>query len=482
MAYTYDQTELGPQNYTDDDYQALIGDAVSRIPLITDRLKDHNPFSPSIVILRLIMSAIDRLNYNLNRVHEAHYLPTCLLRDSQFDIVDLISYRPHMAVGGTTTLKITLGSPAVTGVTLPKFWQAKGGDFYVCTLAEASISAGQSEVEVGAVQGKSHVSSFTGTNEKYQTYIVTQEGVCRIDLTVAGEAWTEVDSTVGQTATAKVYTARLLWNGTIELGFGNGTEGAIPAQGAAIVATRVLTDGSAGNLASGVITEVVDTVMDGAEDVTANTTVTNTEPITNGDEVEQLADIKRNGPRSLHALFRMVSGNDFTSLIAAYPGVERCYTRDLNTESGDDWKYNYVEVYVVPSGGGDMSEPLKAELESYIEGTADGRKIVGSDIRLLDADYVTVNMEVDVYRYANADASTVSQAIAAVIQNWFDLDPDIGETNWGLDIDIEAIRGEMDRASGVSYTEILAPLTDPVVGTGQIAILGTLKINMKVAS
>jgi hypothetical protein len=382
-----------------------------------------------------------------------------------------------MAAGALAQIKITLDNPASDGVVIPKFWQTSGGDYYMATLEQASIAAGQSEIIVNATQGRRYVSSFEGTGEKYQTFVVTQEKICRHAVTVAGETWDHVDTFVGQTADAKVYHARLLWDGGVEFSFGNDQEGAMPPDGTEIIITYIVTLGSESNIATGIINNPVDTVYDGDIDITDQVTVTNIEAATGGDDEESLDDIKRNGPRLYHTRHRMVAGNDHESLISAYPGVKRCYVRDLNSECGENCRYNYTEIYVAPSGGGELSEAFRAELVAFIEGSEDGRKLAPQDIRIFSANYVLVDLEIDAYRYADSDQNIVLDDITSIAQDWFDLDQNVGMTDWGTDIDADAIRGKLDKINGLSYANVTLSTTS--VGVGEIAILNNLKINLR---
>lgn len=467
-----------PIDYTQVDYVSTMVDYVAVIPVYSDTWNDRNADDHGMVILRCDARSADKLAYYIDARANELYLDTCRQRDSLFDLVRLVGYKPHLAAGGTATLRITLAAPASSGVVLGKWWQARGsasGTGYIMALInEAIIPAGVTTVDAHAVQGQRYEETFDGDGTAGQTFTISRTKVCAIGLTVDGEDWGEVDSLVGQAADAKVFTVRLLWNDLVVIETGDGIEGAIIENGSSAVVSYLVTLGAAGDgIGAGTITQIVDAVYDGAVNVTSTTSVTNLEAVTGGEDEEGDAEIKRNAPRVTHSLYRTGPANDTQALLEAFPGVERVQVLDVNNYS-EVVRYHYDKIYVIPAGGGLMSDALKAGLESFL----DDRKQPGFEHILADAERVPVDVAVTVYRYAGYTDPEVVNPVTEAVTDYFDPDPEVGTVDWMRDVDPEEIDGIIDRLDGVSYATVDSPVATVEIGAGQFPVLGTLKVTV----
>ena len=407
------------------------------------------------------------------------FIDTNRTRDDLFNLVKLIDYRPHRAAGGTSTLRITLDGPAVTGVNLPRWWMARsagiGTQYHMALLEAATIPAGQSTVEVDAVQGIRYSEHFAGTGAQYQVVRLSRTQVSGVSVTVDGVEWTETDTMIGRAADERVFVTRLNWDDTVQIEFGNGIEGAIPSAGAGtITVTYLVTLGSGGNdIGAGVITEPAEAVYDGSTLITSKVAVENLTAVTGGEDEESDADVKRNAPRVTHTLYRMGPANDIRSLLEAYPGIERVQVLDVNNYS-EIVRYHYAEAYIIPEGGGAMSEALRAGIEAYI----DERREPGFEIVVQGVEYVPVDVTVTIYRYAGYTDAEVQSTVTAALQNYFSADQDIGTVDWMTPVVPADILARIDRLEGVSYAELGAPSSAVAVGPGQFPTLGKLTMRI----
>lgn len=469
---------LPPIDYTMADYHRQMEDYLAVIPTLTDRWTDFNADDLGMVVLRATARGIDGLYYYLDARVQDLYIDTNRLRDTLFAMTRRVGYSPHLAAGGTATMRITLAAPASSGVTLEKWWQASsagsGTQYFMALLEEATIPAGQTSVDVAAIQAERVTDTFAGTGSAGQIFTLTREKVCAVGLVVDGEEWDEVETTVGQAADAKVYVVRLLWNDTVQIETGDGIEGAIPPAGAEVTVTYLVTLGAAGNeIGAGQITRAVDPILDGVVEVTSTATVTNLESVTGGEDEEADADIKRNAPRCTHALYRTGPANDTQALLEAFPGVERALVLDVNNYS-DIVRYHYEEIYIIPAGGGAMSEALAGLLEDFL----DERKTPGFEVVLATAEYVPVPVTATVYRYAGYSDAEVEASVREALEDYFSADPDIGTVDWMRDVDPDEIVGVLNRLDGVSYVEMSAPTETVEVAAGQFPTLGALSVTI----
>lgn len=481
--YEARRQQLPPIDYTQMDYVGAMEDNLAAIPILSDRWTDRNANDCGMVLLRCDARSADKLAYYLDARTNELYLDTCKQRDSVFDLVRLVGYKPRLAAGGTATLRITLATAATSGVTLSKWWQARSsvtGSGYVMALSDSySIPAGSTTVDAYATQGTRYSETFAGDGTEGQVFELSRTMVCAAALTVDGEEWDEVDTLIGQDADAKVFVVRLLWDDTVQIETGNGVEGAVIGSGAEAVVTYLVTLGAGGNdIGAATITVPVDAVYDGGTLVSPSTvTVTNLEAVTGGEDEEDDAEIKRNGPRVTHALYRLGPANDTQALLEAFPGVERAQVLDVNNYS-EIVRYHYAESYIIPAGGGAMSPALEAALLAYI----DDLKCPGFEISLSTVQYVPVDISVIAYKLAGYTDAEIIASVTQAVQDYFDVDPEVGTVDWMRDVDPEEIDGIIDRLEGVSYATITAPVDTVEIGAGEFPVLGTLTVTVLAAT
>jgi len=154
------------------------------------------------------------------------------------------------------------------------------------------------------------------------TYTQAQTPTGRADtLTVRanGAAWTEVQTLYQQEPTAKVYEVTNLAGGAAKIQFGDNIEGAtLPTGQSNIVATYRIGLGSAGNVAAGAITTLVDRPL-GVKGVT------NPMAASGGQDPQSVADIRANAPQGVLTLGRAVSITDYQELAATFAGISKAY-------------------------------------------------------------------------------------------------------------------------------------------------------------
>ena len=140
-----------------------------------------------------------------------------------------------------------------------------------------------------------------------------------LQVTANGATWKAVATLYDQPATAQVYSTLNLPGGTAQIQFGDGVEGAtLPTGQANIQAQYRIGIGSAGNVASGAIT----TLMDRPVGVSG---VINPLPATGGQDAQTVAGIRSNAPASVLTLGRAVSITDYQNLAASFAGIAKAY-------------------------------------------------------------------------------------------------------------------------------------------------------------
>jgi Baseplate J-like protein len=163
--------------------------------------------------------------------------------------------------------------------------------------------------------------SFT-LRQKPLTYVqATTPSGYQSTLTVRanGVAWAEAQSLYEQAATAQVFTIQNQSDGTSDVLFGDGVEGAtLPTGQNNILATYRIGSGSAGNVADGAIT----TLMQRPLGVSG---VTNPQAATGGADAESIDDVRSNAPQTVLTLGRAVSIADYQNFASIFAGIAKAY-------------------------------------------------------------------------------------------------------------------------------------------------------------
>jgi uncharacterized phage protein gp47/JayE len=459
----------------------IMADILSVIPLLSERYTNRNPSDPGMIEFRALARGLDNLSYYLNARRLDVLLDTNITRKSLFQIAAQQGYSPHLCAGARGTMRITLAAPASSGVTLGKWWMARtsgnGTQYYMALADDAAIPAGQTTVDAYAIQGQRYSETFAGTGQPGQAFPLARKKVCAVMVDVDDVAWAQVDSTVGEADDAEVFSVRLGWEGSVVVDTGDGVDGMIVPNGATVTITYLVTSGSDGNeIGGGQVSEAVDQVLDGVTNVTSTTVVLNVDTPAGGEDEEADADIKRHVPRMSHTCRRLGPGNDWQSAFESYAGVERARVVDLNNyDDPDDARYNYLTVYVIPAGGGALTEGLKDALADEI---VDPRKSPGMDVIIEPAEYVAVDVTLTVYRMAGYTDPEIQEAVTAAIEGYFDPDPDVGEVDWMKAVVPADLVAEVDKLDGVNYAVMSAPASTVSIGAGQFPVLGAFSLTI----
>jgi hypothetical protein len=138
-----------------------------------------------------------------------------------------------------------------------------------------------------------------------------------LSVSANGAKWTGVATLYEQASTAQVYTTLNLPGGIAQVTFGDGVEGAtLPTGTNNIQASYRVGIGSAGNVAAGAISTLVDRPV-------GVSGVTNPQAATGGQDAQAVEDIRANAPLSVLTLGRAVSLADYENFAATFAGIAK---------------------------------------------------------------------------------------------------------------------------------------------------------------
>jgi hypothetical protein len=140
-----------------------------------------------------------------------------------------------------------------------------------------------------------------------------------LQVRASGVAWSEIPTLYEQPASAQVFTIQNQSDGTSDVLFGDGDEGAtLPTGQNNLIATYRIGSGSAGNVAAGAVT----TLMQRPLGVSG---VTNPEGATGGADPQSVDSVRANAPQTVLTLGRAVSIADYQNFAATYAGIAKAY-------------------------------------------------------------------------------------------------------------------------------------------------------------
>lgn len=250
-----------PIDYSSRDYASVTQDLITNIPNFLPEWTDRSPGDFGIVMIELFAYMCDILNYYIDRVANEAFLSTAQQRQSVLNIANMLDYPFSGPQAAAASLQFTI--PAGFGgnyqgpVKIPIGTTVSTQQVNPQTSA-VSFQTNQDLWIFGDNTTYPYVDRFSSSGLASQQYVLTHQflqatsenlsATSQLTVTVAGVTWTKVASFAGQLNTAQVYTltsanTTILLNNIVTpvtvytITFGNGTNGAIPAAAAAIVAS-----------------------------------------------------------------------------------------------------------------------------------------------------------------------------------------------------------------------------------------------------
>lgn len=466
-------------NFTGRDFSAEYERLLALLKLELPEYTDWNHSDAGITLIRLLARETDLLNDYIDLVFNEGFLQTAQFRQSLIELGRLVDYLPEISSAATTQLTIVreygLNAPQDT-ITLPKYTSfARNDELNYLSLESLTIPYTQTPYTVNAIQGT--VTEVTITKDSFS--VVDFSGFMKYDLGVGVAAgtvelshgteptttWTEVDSFWRSRATDYHFLLEL--NGdtdSVWLVVGDGTHGALPPEVEDITLRYVVCDGASGNCGANRITGVPTGYEDYIDSVT-NAIVAN-----GGAASETITSLRRQIPAVTRAQRRAVTKEDYQALVEHVSGVLWCEAIDRNEDPLFPWEY--VALYIVPDGGGVMSDLFKASVWNELSSWGHMLNWSGR-YALLDATEYAVDVSIRVWIQNGYTQQTVSQNINTALDTFFDLSArGINES-----LSFPDLHTAISNATGVRVVEFVTPITDINPGHGNIIRPGSYTIS-----
>jgi hypothetical protein len=470
-------------NFSARDYTAIFEWLLSILEQEVPELTDKNFSDPGQALIRLFARVADSMSLYIDEAFSESFIHSAKFKQSLIDIarsLDLLPKLPNAAVAtmGLTRKSQYIGNVGDTGIiSLPQYTQVFKVNGIGYSLVEAlTMQRTDTYKEVSVIQGERV--SLTLTSANFTQDQNTGRWYYNLGTNVAADTvsfvensvitWSEQESFWRSFSTDDHFALEVyadLYNGiadTIFFTVGNGIQGKALTQGSTYTLSYIRCDGASGNTGSGTIT-----LMDSGYDTML--TVTNTTSATGGAGVESIEDFRLRIPLVVRTQRRAVTKEDYEALVVSIPGVKRVQGVDRND---DDYEFpwEYVILYVVPEGGGEMSTSLYNSVMSVCR----EKGALGSWYKryiLYNATEYPIDVTCTIGVSYGYEASAVISSVSTAINSFFSVD--------NFDISDVFLIGDLHTVlmavTGVSWVE-LPGMVNVQPGYGNLITVGSISV------
>jgi hypothetical protein len=289
--------------------------------------------------------------------------------------------------------------------------------FQTTTTPNATISAGDMYTTATIEQSEDQSDSFTALGEANETFTLTQTPFLDDSetITIGGSTWTQVDNFVDSTSTSKHYTISVDEYDQGKVKTGDGTNGAIPTTGDAVLVDYKIGGGLSGNVEASSVLNLLGGPFTDSLGNPVNVYVINVAALAGGSDRETTVQAKQNAPRSIRVLSRCVARQDFEDVAEAYSGVSHAFM--MTSNQSVSVAENYGNLYIVPDAGGAAGSTLLTNIENEINVNYPPMLTFGWEARATT--FVTINITATVYLDSDSDNNTVETNVLAALREFF---------------------------------------------------------------
>ena len=372
------------------------------------------------VLLDLYAYLVDVLGFYIESQAREARLVTATQRHNAVALAAFIGYRATGAAAAQAEVVFSLRKPHSRDVVVPRNYELKtrgaGSAISFRLLDSVTIPAGET-VAAGPAEAstlRQEVHDAPGTSG----ITITLGHPRCLDGSIAvkgpGEsAYRAVPNLLDSGAGEQHFVVLHSHNGKTMLKFGDGHLGNVPTGVLAI--SYATGGGSAGCVEARSIAIASQPIYD-ADHRPVEVEVTNPAAATGGRDSESIASIKENAPRSYRVAGQSITREDFEINACRVPGVARALMLTSNQDARVE--ENTGRLYVVPHGGGQMSEAMATEVLRMV--TEEYPCTLTFRVMSETAIYRTIDMDVSVELQSwVTDAASVEAAIVKQLGEMF---------------------------------------------------------------
>ena len=457
-------------DYTSRDYLSIRQDLFDRASAFVPEWTARNPSDFGVLMVDLMAYVGDILHYYVDRAAAETYLNTATQKSSVLAIANLLDYRPLFQTSSEGTVTLTATNPTHAGViAIPKntkFVAPATSNLpavYFATTEDASMGASVASIEVAISEGKyidleapvqsvTRVSSSNGTtgqrfNLRYTGAIASSVEVYVYEGTVVSGNPTAVQYSytsdiASEDSSSKVFTLEVTSDGVMQVIFGNGINGKIPANNAEVKASYRYGQGYTGNILSGRVTAFdTGSAIEGV-------IISSSSAMAGGSDSESLESMKANIPLMFRTQDRAVSLQDFKDLAIRVPQVAKATCAIAGGSNVMVYGVPYQPNYLAQATNTlNVSSTIQNAIITYFE----PRTMVGASVGAAPSITLQpVNITAQINVKPQYIAQYVKEAVATELDKFFTFD----NVSFGQTLSIGAIYRAIQNVEGVDYATI----------------------------
>ena len=386
-----------------------------------DQFRDYNFEGSGLNVL------LDLLAYNtyynsfyLNMVAAEAFLPTAQKRNSVVNLAKSLNYTPRSvtsaAISGTATLTLTSSPVSITIPAYTSFTGTVDGVTYNFLNTSSVIVSPTSGVYSSAMslrEGQYINRRYTvNLNDPDQRFLIPNVNVDTSTLTVSvlnssvdstTRTFSKVTNLVEVTSTTRVYYIEEVEDGEFEIKFGDGVFGVALDAGNIVVLEYLVSNGASANDIETL------TYADAIAGVTTIDFVAS-DPAAGGADRETVNKIKFNAPKAYEAQNRVVTADDYKTLMLQQATVDSCVV--WGGEDNDPPTYGKVFIAIKPVTGDVLTATEKVNL---INSIIKPKKVLTVSTEIVDPEYIYIIVDTTVKYQSDATISTSGEIEQLVI-------------------------------------------------------------------
>lgn len=428
-------------------YQSIKSQLVQNMRTKLPEVTDYSEGNIFIILLSMWSSVAEVIHYYLDNMARETFFISARRYSSLVKHSKLVDYHIKAAIPASTDVLIQINNGDVAKedyiIPIGTTFNGTNGLTYISTKQKtfykdtygAYVPVEQKtlvpEKDLGVISNPNAIIYIDETDGFYV------EGSAVLKL--GGILWTLVETLGYSGPNDKHYMVELTEDQKPYIVFGDGMYGEKPAVNSPILLSYFITKGEAGNDAENTITSVDGDL--GIKDMT----ITNPNRITGGSNYENFDMLKEHVPLNIRTLGVAITKQDYIDVTKLAPGVDKAY---IDFRCG-----KFVDIYIIPDGGGVASESLRDATYRYVS----SKKIITTNIRVLPAGSSYVVLNLTVTGMPSLRSNIISDDILrALVQNYDYSNSDINKV-----IRLSDLYALIDNLSTVDYLTIDSIYTIP---------------------
>lgn len=412
--------ELVSIDYTNQDFWSLKSRLIDFIherfgPQGTELPNVFNDFVESSIAIMLMENWAfigDTLSFKIDQMVNELFIDTVTETENAFRLAKLVGFNPQPPIGATSMWTASLNAVYANDVLLNtpvRLEVSSGGMSITIELFAANsnnepifdepivISAGaRTNSSVIGVEGRTYNSSFTGTGEISQMYMLPESPVLMdsIRVEVNGNEWSRVESfTDSQPRMEYRIEYDSAWHAYLV--FGNNRAGLIPPEGSLIGVRYRVGGGVVGNIVTG---SVEIQKLGSSANVASGVPVVfrNYTRGKHGYEGDTISDVRAKLPLWVKTQDRIVSGSDFKAFVDQFAtpyhgqiGKSVALLRNHGCSG------NVIDLYILSRDNENLiksSDQLKSSLREALE----EKKMITDHVCIKDGTVIPTDIQIEV--------------------------------------------------------------------------------------